>query len=62
MRAFLDYVLEAYEKHGVDELTSRKIADLLLIRYGSTNDARCLLGPVPEIREAFIAIQTHLYQ
>ncbi|MGB5851159.1 MAG: DEAD/DEAH box helicase family protein [Rhodanobacter sp.] len=62
MRAFLDYVLEAYEKHGVDELASRKIADFLRIRYGGTNDAKRLLGPVPEIREAFIAIQAHLYQ
>lgn len=62
MRAFLDYVLEAYEKHGADELASRKIADFLRIRYGGTNDAKRLLGPVPEIREAFIAIQAHLYQ
>jgi type I restriction enzyme R subunit len=62
MRAFLDYVLEAYEKHGVDELASRKIADFLRIRYGGTNDAKRMLGPVPAIREAFIAIQAHLYQ
>jgi type I restriction enzyme R subunit len=62
MRAFLEYVLEAYEKHGVDELASRKIADFLRIRYGGTNDAKRLLGPVPAIREAFIAIQAHLYQ
>jgi type I restriction enzyme R subunit len=62
MRAFLDYVLEAYERHGVDELASRKIADFLRIRYGGVNDAKRLLGPVPAIREAFIAIQAHLYQ
>jgi hypothetical protein len=62
MRGFLDYVLEAYEKHGADELASRKIADFLRIRYGGTNDAKRLLGPVPAIREAFIAIQAHLYQ
>ncbi len=62
MRAFLDYVLDAYERHGVDELASRKIADFLRIRYGGTNDAKRLLGPVPAIREAFIAIQSHLYQ
>ena len=62
MRAFLDYVLEAYERHGVDELASRKIADFLRIRYGGTNDAKRLLGPVPTIREAFVAIQAHLYR
>ncbi len=62
MRHFLDYVLGAYERHGTDELASRKIADFLRIRYGGTNDAKRLLGPVPAIREAFIAIQAHLYQ
>lgn len=62
MRAFLDYVLEAYERHGVDELASRKIADFLRIRYGGTNDAKRVLGPVPAIREAFVAIQAHLYR
>ena len=62
MRGFLEYVLGAYERHGVDELASRKIADFLRIRYGGTNDAKRLLGPVPAIREAFIAIQAHLYQ
>jgi len=52
----------AYEKHGIDELASRKIADFLRIRYGGTNDAKRLLGPVPAIRDAFIAIQAHLYR
>ncbi|MEY2152355.1 EcoAI/FtnUII family type I restriction enzme subunit R [Rhodanobacter sp. 115] len=62
MRAFLDYVLDAYERHGADELASRKIADFLRIRYGGTNDAKRALGPVPAIREAFVAIQAHLYR
>ncbi len=62
MRSFLEYVLEAYERHGVGELASSKIADFLRIRYGGTNDAKRVLGPVPEIRQAFIAIQAHLYQ
>jgi len=62
MRSFLEYVLEAYERHGVDELASRKIADFLRIRYGGINDAKHALGPVPAIREAFVSIQAHLYQ
>ena len=62
MRSFLDYVLDAYEKHGVDELASAKIADFLRIRYGGINDAKRMLGPVPKIREAFVAMQAHLYQ
>ena len=62
MREFLDYVLRAYEDHGVDELAPRKIADFLRIRYGGTNDAKRALGSTSDIRKAFIAIQAHLYQ
>lgn len=61
MRAFLDYVLQAYETHGIDELAPRKIADFLRIRYGGTNDAKRRLGDVATIRQAFIGIQRHLF-
>lgn len=62
MREFLDYVLRAYEDHGVEELAPRKIADFLRIRYGGTNDAKRVLGSTAAIRDAFIAIQVHLYR
>lgn len=62
MRQFLDYVLQAYETHGVEELSLRKIRDFLRIRYGGTNDAKAALGSVAEIRRAFIDIQGHLFQ
>ncbi|WAP69943.1 EcoAI/FtnUII family type I restriction enzme subunit R [Jiella pelagia] len=62
MREFLDYVLKAYETHGVEELSPDKIAHFLRIRYGGTNDAKRVLGPLPEIRAAFIDMQKHLFQ
>ena len=62
MREFLDYVLRAYEAHGVAELAPVKIADFLRIRYGGTNDAKRRLGPVPAIRDAFVDIQAHLFR
>ncbi len=62
MRQFLDYVLQAYEVHGVEELSLRKIRDFLRIRYGGTNDAKAALGSVAEIRKAFIDIQGHLFR
>ena len=62
MRGFLDYVLTAYEVHGVGELATGKIADFLRVRYGGTNDAKRRLGSVAEIRQAFVSIQRHLYQ
>jgi len=62
MRQFLNYFLQAYEAHGVEELSLRKIRDFLRIRYGGTNDAKAALGPVAEIRKAFIDIQGHLFR
>ena len=62
MREFLDYVLNAYVAHGIEELAPRKISDFLRIRYGGVNDAKRVLGGVPSIRDAFIKIQSHLYQ
>lgn len=62
MRRFLDYVLQAYEVHGVEELSLRKISDLLRIRYGGTNDAKAALGSIADIRRAFVDIQGHLFR
>jgi type I restriction enzyme R subunit len=62
MRSFLDYVLNAYEAHGVGELSPQKISDFLRIRYGGTNDAKVVLGSVKDIREAFVDIQAHLFR
>lgn len=61
MRAFLDYVLDAYRTHGIGELAPNKLADFLHIRYGGTNDAKRVLGSVSEIREAFFEVQGHLF-
>jgi len=62
MRQFLDFVLTSYEKDGVEELSLNKISDFLRVRYGGTNDAKAALGSIPEIRDAFISIQEHLYR
>lgn len=62
MRTFLDYVLNAYETHGVAELSTRKIADFLRIRYGGTNDAKAKRGSAKDIRGAFVDIQKHLFR
>jgi len=62
MRKFLEYVLHAYEIHGVDELSPRKIADFLRIRSGGTNDAKVALGSARDIRGAFIGIHEHLFR
>jgi type I restriction enzyme R subunit len=61
MRDFLSYILQAYELQGINELAPHRISDFLQIRYGGTNDAKRELGSIPEIRRAFIGIQTHLF-
>lgn len=60
MREFLDHVRRVYEIHRVEELSPRKIADFLRIRYGGPNDAKRVLSPFPRIREVFIGVQSHL--
>ncbi|GAB1406835.1 DEAD/DEAH box helicase family protein [Thermomonas brevis] len=62
MKAFLEYVLGNYERNGIGELASGKVADFLRIRYGGVNDAKRLLGSVDDIRKAFVGIQSHLFR
>ncbi|AGI69030.1 hypothetical protein OAN307_c35530 [Octadecabacter antarcticus 307] len=61
MRSFLEAVLAAYERHGVDELALSKIGDFLRVKYGGTNGAKRVLGEIPTIKKAFTDIQMHLY-
>jgi type I restriction enzyme R subunit len=62
MRSFLDYVLDSYERDGIEELALTKLPDFLRIRYGGTNTAKGMLGSVPEIRAAFFDVQDHLFR
>ncbi len=62
IKQFLDYVLASYVAYGVEELSILKIRDFLRVRYGGTNDAKRILGPVGDIRTAFVDIQQHLFR
>ena len=62
MRSFLEFVLGHYERNGISELASGKVADFLRIRYGGVNDAKRSLGSVEDIRRAFVDIQGHLFR
>lgn len=61
MRSFLEYVLEAYDRHGIDELAPEKLVDFLRIRYGGTNDAKRSLGSIEDIRHAYHDVQRRLF-
>lgn len=62
MREFLDYILQAYEARGVEELAPGRIGDFLQIRYGGMQDAKRQLGSAQQIRGAFFDIQNHLFR
>jgi type I restriction enzyme R subunit len=62
LRGFLEFVLDAYEREGVHELDSEKLAPLLRRRYDdSLNDALRDLGREDVVRQAFTGFQQHLY-
>ncbi len=61
MRDFLESVLRAYEREGVDELGYDKLGDLLKIRYGSLADAKSALGDLAGIKTAFAGVQRVMY-
>lgn len=59
---FLRGVLYAYEEHGEAELTTPKLGNLLVARYGSLADAKATLGTMASIRQAFIDVQREIYR
>ncbi|MEY3853692.1 MAG: hypothetical protein RI910_2672, partial [Verrucomicrobiota bacterium] len=63
-RSFLEFVLEQYEKVGVEELDQDKLPALLKLRYDdSLEDALSDLGGDPDaISGMFKGFQRHLYQ
>jgi type I restriction enzyme, R subunit len=62
MREFLESVLGAYERGGVEELGLDSLGTLLTVKYGSINDAKSLLGELAAIKGAFIEMQADLYR
>jgi type I restriction enzyme, R subunit len=61
-QAFLDFVLDQYERVGVEELAQDKLAPLLRLKYrDALADAVADLGPPETISEAFVGFQQYLY-
>lgn len=62
MREFLEGVLSAYEKSGVEELSLESLPALLTVKYGGLSDAKARLGEPGAIRRAFVGIQADIYR
>ncbi|HPA36246.1 MAG TPA: type I restriction-modification enzyme R subunit C-terminal domain-containing protein, partial [Chitinophagales bacterium] len=61
-KEFITFVLSKYIETGVDELDQEKLPILLTNKYQSLEDAKELLGEIPDIRRLFIEFQEHLYK
>lgn len=59
---FIDFVLDQYVEHGVNELDDAKLGDLLTLKYHSLKDAKNTLGDIPTIRNTFTSFQKYLYK
>lgn len=61
-REFIAFVLSKYIETGVDELDQEKLPILLQNKYQTLQDAKSVLGQIPDIRKLFIEFQEHLYK
>ena len=58
---FVIFVVEQYVQQGYTELSLENLPELIKLKYGTTNDAKAILGDIPEIRNIFIGFQKELY-
>ena len=58
--AFVRFILDKYERSGIEELAEENLANLLQIKYGSSHDAVARLGGVENIRQKYLELQEEL--
>ena len=61
-RDFLDFVLENYEKHGIEELQRDKLGDLVKLKLGTTKDAKVVFGNMKNLLDAYYKLQEKIYK
>nr|MCR5699078.1 DEAD/DEAH box helicase family protein [Treponemataceae bacterium] len=60
-KEFVNFVLHQYIQRGYTELSMENLPELIKLKYGTSNDAKAVLGSIPEIRNIFIDFQKELY-
>jgi type I restriction enzyme R subunit len=60
-KQFVEYIVNAYIKSGVDELRMNKLKTLLSLKFGSVPEGINALGGAPVARQVFKDFQYHLY-
>ena len=61
LRALLRSILKAYETGGEAELTTEKLGQLLVARYGSVGESKAKLGALSQVKAQFEQMQAALY-
>ena len=60
-KQFVEYLVKAYIRSGVEELRMDKLKTLLELKFGSVPEGINALGGVPSARQTFKDFQHHLY-
>jgi type I restriction enzyme R subunit len=61
-KQFVEYIVNAYIKSGVDELRMNKLQTLLSLKFGSVPEGISALGGAPVARKVFKDFQYYLYK
>ncbi len=61
-REFLEYVLNHYEKFGIEELQRDKLGDLVKLKLGTTKDAKVVFGDMKNLLGAYYKLQENIYK
>ena len=61
-REFLEFVLENYEKYGIEELQRDKLGDLVKLKLGTPKDAKEVFGDMNNLLNAYYDLQESIYK
>ena len=58
---FVSYIIDLYLRAGVEELGTKKLPEIIKLKYGSLVDGTSTLGSIDVARNAFLNLQQCLY-
>ncbi|NQY10286.1 MAG: DEAD/DEAH box helicase family protein [Flavobacteriales bacterium] len=61
-REFLEFVLDHYEKFGIEELRRDKLGDLVKLNMGTSKDAKVIFGDMKNLLNAYYELQENIYK
>jgi len=61
-RDFLEFVLQHYEKYGIEELQRDKLGDLVKLKLGTPKDAKTAFGDMKTLLGAYYKLQENIYK